>query len=61
MDVDSSGGIVESNVSGLDGPVDNALELMDKLANTSHVRRVFIAMHSDIGWGAMKPIPIHPH
>ncbi len=40
--VDSSGGIVESHVSGLDGPVDNALELMDKLANSSHVRQVFV-------------------
>ena len=42
VDVDSSGGIVESHVSGLDGPVDNALELMDKLANSSHVRQVFV-------------------
>ena len=42
VEVDSSGGIAHSGVSGLDGPVDNALELMDKLANSSHVRQVFV-------------------
>lgn len=40
--VDSSGGIAESNVPGLDGPVDDALELMDKLGASPHVRQVFV-------------------
>ena len=40
--VDASGGIAKSGVPGLDGPADNALELMKKLGNSSHVRQVFI-------------------
>lgn len=40
--VDSSGGIAESGVDELDGPVDNALELMKKLADSAHVRQVFV-------------------
>ena len=42
VDVDSSGGIAESGVPGLDGPVENALELMNKLADSPHVRQVFV-------------------
>jgi len=42
VEVDSSGGISHSGVPGLDGPVDNALDLMEKLANSSHVRQVFV-------------------
>jgi len=40
--VDSRGGIAESGVPGLDGPVDNALELMHKLAENPRVRQVFV-------------------
>lgn len=40
--VDSSGGIAQSGVANLDGPVDDALQLMHKLANSPHVRQVFI-------------------
>ena len=40
--VDASGGIAESGVPGLDGPVDNALELMHKLADSPHARQVFV-------------------
>lgn len=40
--VDSSGAIAQSDVKGLDGPVDNALEMMDKLADSPHVRQVFV-------------------
>ena len=42
VDVDASGGIAKSGVPELDGPVDNALELMNKLGNSSHVRQVFV-------------------
>ena len=42
VEVDSRGGISHSGVPGLDGPVDNALDLMEKLANSSHVRQVFV-------------------
>lgn len=40
--VNASGGIAQSGVPGLDGPVDNALELMKKLAESPHVRQVFV-------------------
>ena len=40
--VDASGGIAESGVPGLDGSVDNALQLMEKLAGSDHVRQVFV-------------------
>jgi hypothetical protein len=40
--VDASGGIAQSVVPGLDGPVDDALELMGKLSESPHVRQVFI-------------------
>ncbi len=42
VEVDSSGGIVQSGVAELDGPVDDALELMNKLSVSSHVRQVFV-------------------
>ena len=42
VEVDSSGGIAESGAEGLDGPVENALELMEKLAKSAHVRQVFV-------------------
>lgn len=38
----SSGGIAESGVAELDGPVENAVELMNKLAKSPRVRQVFI-------------------
>ncbi|MDG2400184.1 MAG: DUF1588 domain-containing protein [Akkermansiaceae bacterium] len=41
-EVNASGGIAQSGVAGLDGPVDNALELMKKLAESPHVRQVFV-------------------
>ncbi|MFT5302378.1 MAG: mono/diheme cytochrome c family protein [Pirellulaceae bacterium] len=40
--VDSSGGIGQSGVPELDGPVDDALELMNKLGDSPHVRQVFV-------------------
>ena len=40
--VNASGGIAKSGVPGLDGPVNGALELMDKLAASDHVRQVFV-------------------
>jgi hypothetical protein len=40
--VDSSGGIAKSGVPELNGPVDNALELMKKLADSPRVRQVFV-------------------
>jgi hypothetical protein len=40
--VNARGGIVQSGVPELDGPVHDALELMDKLANSAHVRQVFV-------------------
>ena len=42
VDVDSSGGIAESGVPGLDGPVHNAIELMETLAESPRVRQVFV-------------------
>ena len=40
--VDSRGAIAESGVPGLDGEVENAIELMQKLAGSPHVRQVFV-------------------
>ena len=40
--VNSTGGISESGVPGLDGMVDNALDLVHKLANSPRVRQVFV-------------------
>lgn len=40
--VDSSGGIAKSGVPELDGPVENAIELMNKLSESPHVRQVFV-------------------
>ena len=40
--VDTRGGIAESGVPELDGKVKNAIELMDKLAASPHVRQVFV-------------------
>lgn len=40
--VDSRGGIAHSGVPGLDGKVPNALELMERLADSDHVRQVFV-------------------
>lgn len=42
VEVDSSGGIAKSGVPELDGPAKNALELMNMLADSSHVRQVFV-------------------
>ena len=42
VEVDARGGIAKSGVPELDGPVDNALGLMSKLADSPHVRQVFV-------------------
>lgn len=41
-EVNASGGIAKSGVTGLDGPVDDALELMKKLSGSPHVRQIFV-------------------
>ena len=40
--VDTSGGIVDSGDSSLDGPVVNAIEMIEKLANSQRVEQVFV-------------------
>ena len=40
--VDSRGGIAHSGIAGLDGPVEDAIELMHRLAESPHVRQVFV-------------------
>jgi hypothetical protein len=40
--VNSTGGITESGAPGIDGPVKNALELVNKLAGSPWVRQVFV-------------------
>jgi len=40
--VDASGGIAEIGLPELEGPVNDALELMDKLADSPRVRQVFV-------------------
>ena len=40
--VDSSGEIVNSGDSSLDGPVSNAIEMIEKLANSERVEQVFV-------------------
>ena len=40
--VDTSGQIIDSGEAELDGPVDNALELVEKLANSQRVEQVFV-------------------
>lgn len=40
--VNASGGIAQSGGAGLDGPVEDALELMRKLSESPHVRQVFV-------------------
>jgi len=40
--VDTSGEIVDSGDPSLDGPVQNALEMIEKLANSERVEQVFI-------------------
>ena len=40
--VDTSGGIINSGDSTLDGPVANALDLINKLANSERVTQVFV-------------------
>ena len=40
--VDSSGEIVNSGDSSLDGPVGNAIEMIEKLANSERVEQVFV-------------------
>lgn len=42
VEVNARGGIAQSGVPGLDGPVDDALELMRKLSESPHVRQVFV-------------------
>lgn len=40
--VDSEGAIAHSGVEGLDGSVENAVDLMHRLAESAHVRQVFV-------------------
>ena len=40
--VDTSGEIIDSGDPALDGPVSNALEMIDKLANSERVEQVFV-------------------
>ena len=40
--VDTSGEIINSGVPELDGPVKNALEMINKLAKSDHVEQVFV-------------------
>jgi hypothetical protein len=40
--VDTSGEIIDSGDPALDGPVDNALEMIDKLARSERVQQVFV-------------------
>lgn len=40
--VDTSGEIIDSGDPALDGPVGNALELIDKLAHSEHMQQVFV-------------------
>jgi hypothetical protein len=40
--VNSKGGITGSGIASLDGPVENALELLVKLADSPRVRQVFV-------------------
>ena len=40
--VDTSGEIIDSGDPGLDGPVDDALHMIDKLANSERVEQVFV-------------------
>jgi hypothetical protein len=40
--VDTSGEIIDSGDPSLDGPVKNALEMIEKLANSERVEQVFI-------------------
>ena len=41
-DVDTTGAIIDSGDSALDGPVENALEMIDKLARSERVKQVFV-------------------
>jgi hypothetical protein len=40
--VDTSGEIIDSGDPTLDGPVENALEMIEKLANSERVEQVFV-------------------
>ncbi|WP_231745709.1 DUF1588 domain-containing protein [Rosistilla oblonga] len=40
--VDTSGAIIDSGDPGLDGPVENALEMIDRLATSQRVQQVFV-------------------
>jgi hypothetical protein len=40
--VDTSGEIIDSGDPSLDGPVKNALEMIEKLANSERVEQVFV-------------------
>lgn len=40
--VDTSGEIIDSGVPELDGPVKNAIEMIEKLAESEHVEQVFV-------------------
>ena len=40
--VDTSGAIIDSGDPNLDGPVKNAIEMIDKLAKSDHVEQVFV-------------------
>jgi hypothetical protein len=40
--VDTTGEIINSGVPELDGPVENAIEMIDRLAKSEHVEQVFV-------------------
>ncbi len=40
--IDTSGEIIDSGDAALDGPVENALEMIDKLADSERVKQVFV-------------------
>ena len=40
--VDTSGEIIDSGDANLDGPVDDALDMIEKLANSERVEQVFV-------------------
>jgi hypothetical protein len=42
QDVDTSGEIIDSGDPELDGPVTNALEMIDRLAQSDRVKQVFV-------------------
>lgn len=42
LPIDSSGAVLDSGVPALDAPVENAIELVHRLAKSEHVQQVFV-------------------